>query len=112
MTDPSARLAEILEQENAALTALDLPRAIALLPDKQEAVRLFSAQPLGAAPDRLRELADTNRRLLERAIAVQGRVIELVAAALPQPAAVGRYTQAGSTQRGGAAVAFALLARA
>lgn len=112
MTDPSARLAEILEQENAALAALDLPRAVALLPDKQEAVRLFSVHPPGAALDHLRELADTNRRLLERAIAVQGRVIELVATALPQPAVAGRYTQAGSAQRGGAAVAFALFARA
>lgn len=112
MTDPFARLAAILEQENAALAALDFPRAIALLPEKQEAVRLFSDPPPNSVPDHLRDLADTNRRLLERAMAVQGRVIELVVAALPQQAAAGRYTPAGSAQRGGASVAFALLARA
>jgi len=112
MTDPATRLAQILEQENAALAAFDFPRATALLAEKQEALRLFAAEPPGNAPARLRELADTNRRLLERAIAVQGRVIELVASALPPPATTGRYAATGAAVLGGPAVAFALLARA
>ena len=112
MTDPAARLAQILEQENAALASFDFPRAIALLTEKQEALRLFGAQPSGTPPARLHDLAVANRRMLERAIAVQGRVIELVASALPQPATSGRYAASGATVHGGPAVAFALLARA
>lgn len=112
MTDPSARLAEILDQENAALAACDFARAVALLAEKQEALRLFTAQPPDALLPRLRERAETNRRLLERAIAVQGRVIELVASALPQPTAAGRYAATGSVVRGGSAVAMTLFARA
>lgn len=112
MTDPSARLVQTLEQENAALAALDLPRAATLLAEKQEALRLFAVQPPDTPPAGLRELAEANRKLLERAVAVQGRVIALIAAALPQPAGAGRYAASGATVRDGSAVAFALLARA
>lgn len=112
MTDPSTRLTQILQLENMALAAFDLPSAVALLAEKQEALRLFAAQPTDNAPAHLRDLADANRRLLERAIAVQGRVIEMVASALPPPAMAGRYAATGATVSGGPAVAFALLARA
>ena len=83
------RLAETLETENAALAALDLPRAAGMLADKRSAVAEFDAVRTAAAPSeaaqrmarRLQGLAMENKRLLERAIAVQGRVIGVVARA-------------------------------
>ena len=110
------RLAGALEAENAALSALDLPGAAALLADKQRAVaELAAASPL-AVPNpageriarRLQALAQENKRLLERAIAVQGRVIGVVAHAAVRdvsPASYGRL-------RGQRPAAFALSAKA
>ena len=81
----AAALAETLEAENAALAALDLPRAAGLLGEKQRAVAEFAEAEPNPAADRmarrLRALALENKRLLERAIAVQGRVIGVVAQA-------------------------------
>jgi hypothetical protein len=82
-------LAETLETENAALAALDLPRAAGMLADKRSAVADFDAVRTGPAPSeaaqrmarRLQGLAMENKRLLERAIAVQGRVIGVIARA-------------------------------
>ena len=95
------RLADALAGENRALAALDFTRAAAMLEDKTRALEALTAaqapleggetasgqasprtetEPLAA---RLRHLAEENRRLLEHAIAVQGRVIALVARALP-----------------------------
>ncbi len=88
----AARLADVLARENAALTAMDLSSAVAMLTEKQEAAALFArcAKELGAAPPpdlaalvlRLSATATDNRRLLERAIAVQGRVNAAVARAI------------------------------
>jgi hypothetical protein len=83
------RLAETLESENAALAALDLQRAAGMLADKQSAVAEFdvarTAPVLSEAAQRmarrLQGLAMENKRLLERAIAVQGRVIGVIARA-------------------------------
>ncbi len=83
------RLAETLEAENAALAALDLPRAAGMLADKRSAVAEFAAARTAPAPSeaaermarRLQALAMENKRLLERAIAVQGRVIGVIARA-------------------------------
>jgi len=91
-------LAEVLEAENAALTTLDLPRAAGLLADKQRALAgLTGAQPVpapnaaaGRLAHRLRALALENKRLLERAIAAQGRVMSVVARAAT-PAAPSGY---------------------
>ena len=82
-------LAETLEAENAALAALDLPRAAGMLADKRSAVAEFDAVRTAPAPSeaaqrmarRLQGLAMENKRLLERAIAVQGRVIGVIARA-------------------------------
>jgi hypothetical protein len=82
-----ALLSDALEAENAALTALDLPRAAGMLADKQRAVAGLAAVQTAPAPHqaadrmarRLRALAVENKRLLERAIAVQGRVIGVIA---------------------------------
>ena len=79
-----------LEAENAALAALDLPRAAGMLADKQRAVaelrrRADRAGRRSEAAERmarrLQALAIENKRLLERAIAAQGRVIGVVARA-------------------------------
>ena len=94
------RLAAVLEQENAALRAMDLRRAVALLPEKTAATADLTASaaaafgPPGASlvatVRRLDSLASENRRLLRRAIRVQQRVIGIVvraaAAAMVQPA--------------------------
>jgi flagellar biosynthesis/type III secretory pathway chaperone len=106
----AVRLADALAQENRALAALDLPRAAGILDAKTRALEAFAAaQALAAAgvrpvdsreeaeqlAARLRDLAQENRRLLEHAIAVQGRVIGLVARAVPSASGQGG-TQYGS----------------
>lgn len=81
-------LADTLEAENAVLAVLDLARAAGMLAGKQHAVAGFTVAQ-GALPDagaermvrRLQALAAENKRLLERAIAAQGRVIGVVARA-------------------------------
>ncbi|MFC7735580.1 hypothetical protein ACFQX4_06910 [Roseomonas sp. GCM10028921] len=95
------RLADALREENEALARLDLSRAATLAGAKVQATDAFSAAygaatRTGAAAEgelraateklalRLRDLSDENRRLLERAIDLQSRVIETIAgAALP-----------------------------
>jgi hypothetical protein len=98
-------LADTLEAENAALAAFDLPAAAALLDEKRHATqsltsaRSFDAthqRDVGQAFERLRRLAEQNSALLERAIAVQGRVIEIVATAAVQACATPRYGAYGS----------------
>jgi hypothetical protein len=82
-------LADSLEQENAALAVLDLPRAGAMLARKQRALAdLAVARAISPPNDaaervarRLQALAMENKRLLERAIAAQSRVIAVVARA-------------------------------
>jgi hypothetical protein len=120
-------LAETLAAENAALTALDLPRAVSLIPEKQRASDAFAAaQALarrGTEPHaeaarlaaRLHDLAAENRRLLERAINVQSRVLGLVARAVPRATAHRngtRYGANGNLSASRQAMAFALSARA
>ncbi|MEJ0016627.1 MAG: hypothetical protein WDN25_08685 [Acetobacteraceae bacterium] len=109
-------LAATLEAENAALAVLDLPRATGLLADKRRGIEaLAGAQGVPARRDaaermahRLQALAAENKRLLERAIAAQGRVMAVVArSAAPQAAPAGY-----GTARGQRPVAFALAARA
>jgi hypothetical protein len=110
------RLADTLEAENAALGALDLPRATGLLADKQRVVAgLVAAQAAPASRDaaermarRLQALAIENKRLLERAIAAQGRVIGVIAGAATAAAAPQTYGSA----RAHRPAAFALSAKA
>lgn len=112
-----AALAALLEQENAALARLDLACAVALLPAKQAAAaRLADLQQAApnadsAALDRLQALAEDNRRLLERGIAVQGELIGVIAGALPKAAGPPGYAASGASVRNGPTVAFALSAR-
>jgi hypothetical protein len=90
-------LAELLDRENGALRAFDFTAAVALFPAKQRAADSFAVAQaaLGALPPqlrpefervmrRLKDLAAENRRLLEQAITVQGRVIGIIVKALPR----------------------------
>jgi hypothetical protein len=82
------RLAAVLDRENEALRAMDLRRAATLLPEKNAAIADLTAsgKTALAPPDpaavaavrRLDRLMSENRRLLERAIAAQQRVIGIV----------------------------------
>lgn len=134
MIDAVLRSAEnlnaMLAEENAALTALDLPRAVALLAAKQSAVAAFMmardvAEP--AALDRtarqaaepifrrLTALAEENRALLRRAIDVQARVLGTIARAMPHAAMRGGsgYGAQGRLAQGtGRPTAIAVCARA
>ncbi|GGG28043.1 hypothetical protein GCM10010964_14960 [Caldovatus sediminis] len=123
------RLAEALRAENEALAALDLGRAAALAAAKVEACNAFAAAQSAAAKqdgeasagrnatvaaippaeDRraaeqlaalLQALGAENRRLLERAITLQSRVIETIAGvAIPRAAGPGRYEARGTPRR-------------
>lgn len=90
VADAAAELAAILQAENAALAALDLRRAGAMVSMKTHAAEAFlaaraaSGNTGNAGGDRLAGLVEENRRLLRRAIAVQGRVIEVIARAVPR----------------------------
>jgi flagellar biosynthesis/type III secretory pathway chaperone len=109
-------LATILEAENAALSAFDMPRIASLLGDKTLALQGFhTARALAkngsfgtldpvqrkAAEEltvRLRQLAEQNRTLLERAMFVQTKVISIFARAMPKALAAQttRYRANGS----------------
>jgi hypothetical protein len=97
------KLAAVLAAENAALTAMDFAAAGALLAPKHaaadalaSALRASSAQE--ASPDALMELgelAEENRRLLNRAMRVQRRVLDLVARAARAGQVGSRYGAGG-----------------
>jgi hypothetical protein len=88
-TTAALRLLGVLDRENAALATLDLARAASMLAEKEEAVAAFThaCRKGRATPDlaglatRLGEAASRNRQLLERGIAVQGRVLAVIARA-------------------------------
>ena len=111
------RLAEALRAENEALASLDLNKAADLAAAKVQASDAFAAAyaaaaKTGAKPEgparrstaematRLQHLGEENRRLLERAIGIQSKVIETIAtAALPRAATSPGYAALGQ-QRG------------
>ena len=98
-------LAKILERENTALAAMDLPAAAACLPEKTAALTRFAESvaseagpwPRDVAPEaaRLDALARENRRLLSRAMAAQERAIGIVAGAIASATAPPAYGAAG-----------------
>lgn len=107
------RLADALLAENEALARLDMPGAAGLAGAKVRAADAFAAAftaatKTGARPDgaaqregaramaeRLEGLGAENKRLLQRAISVQSRVIETIAAAALPRAANPVYGAAG-----------------
>ncbi len=98
--DPASRaatairaLCDVLRDENAALSAMDIPEANRKLPEKLAATDALVAALRGkpVLPDTSREdvarldrLAAENRALLERAMAAQKRVIGCIARAVPR----------------------------
>jgi hypothetical protein len=119
LIEAARRLAELLDLENAALRAMDIRRATSLLAEKTAAVAELSKY--GDAPSaavgaphrdvvsiarRLDAAASENRRLLERAIVAQQRVIGIVvraaAAAVRQPS----YGAGGRQSRSTAPMAY------
>ncbi|HEX5326114.1 MAG TPA: hypothetical protein VFW75_05565 [Acetobacteraceae bacterium] len=122
-------LAVVLAAENAALLALDLPAAVAMLGAKHSAVEAFAAlQPEPGAGQRdathrtqwaiigrqLIDLAAENRALLERAIAVQARVLGVIAQAGRRESAAkaSGYGARGHLRAAPRPVAVAIFARA
>ena len=106
-------MTNLLTEENAALNAMDFARAGALLAPKHAAADALAAawrvEPDSDAPHnelrQLGELAEQNRKLLNRAMRVQRRVLELVARAArgtqagSRYGAGGRFTTAGNAPR-------------
>jgi hypothetical protein len=110
------RLADALRAENEALARLDLATAATLATPKRQASDAFAAafeaaRRIGTRADgadraraeelaaRLRDLSAENRRLLERAIDLQSRVIETIAGAA-RPASGGTYGDRGAVRAG------------
>jgi hypothetical protein len=114
------RVADVLDQENDALRAMDLRRAVTLLPEKTVAIAaLIAADGAPSEPPdpdlvstlaRLERLAEENRQLLEQAIDVQKRVIGIVARAAASVAVAPNYGMQG--QRAHLAGPMALSTRA
>jgi hypothetical protein len=104
MTDDLAeltdRLTEVLAEETALLDALDLGGAGALLPRKRDAVAALQgavaggkamaelaagqAEMLRDSVQRMSEVAEANRAAIERGLALQMRLIEAIAQAVPR----------------------------
>ena len=115
--DPAAHLAthlaDVLSQENEALTRVDYAAAVALVPAKEAALTAL-AQGSAPPPAQLRhltELANVNRDLLERAIAVQTDVVRMVARACAASRATTHYNRTGAASPCPRIEAFALSAR-
>lgn len=85
--DPAIRLETVLQQENAALRAMELKRAVSLLNEKASALAAFTGtKPPESLLCRIRDAAEANAALLDQAIKVQARVIRIVAkASAPRP---------------------------
>jgi hypothetical protein len=129
MIHAGQRLAEALRAENEALSLLDLSRAATLATAKVQASDAFAAAYTAATrtgmrvaggerdaaevlASRLRDLSVENRRLLERAIAVQSRVIETIAGAAIPATRPATYGGAGLRAVSRQAPALALAASA
>lgn len=130
MTDPllaaATALADVLNRENQALAALDLDAAAMLESEKRSATTAFLAAQTGMpatdatallslaeAGRTLAEAAAANRKLLERAMAVQAGVMTVLARAAPRAAAAApRYGAAGTLVGARKALPVALATRA
>jgi hypothetical protein len=96
-------MVDLLTEENAALLAMDFARAGALLAPKHDAADKLASAWRNATTDetpqddlvRLGYLAEENRKLLNRAMRVQRRVLELVARAARGTQSTSRYGTGG-----------------
>jgi hypothetical protein len=111
-------MTKLLIDENQALTQMNFARAGALLAPKHAAADALAAAWRAAAATeappadliRLGELAEENRRLLNRAMRVQRRVLDLVAKAARNSHPAPRYG-AGGRVAGGNGAPRSLLTR-
>lgn len=96
-------LTRLLTEENDALAAMDFARAGAVLAPKHAAADALAAAWRAATPQEIPQaelvalghLAEENRRLLNRALRVQRRVLELVARAARTADPTARYGSSG-----------------
>jgi hypothetical protein len=120
LVDAAQCLADVLARENEALKRLDYPSAVALSQAKEAALTGLAKHPIELTlPPRmavlaplLRRLATENQELLERAIAVQTRVVRIVARACTPPPAAKQYGGHGRRAPSDRASAMALSTRA
>jgi hypothetical protein len=115
--EAAQRLADLLAQENAALRRLDFLAAVALVPAKEAALAELEKLPRGSMiqtglGQRLSALAKENQALLERAIAVQTRIVRIVARASAPLAAATRYDGYGGRAPQTRAAALAVSTKA
>ena len=94
------RLSEVMEEENMLLDDLDLAGAAGLLARKRDAVAALQgavaafdrtaglpeeqATALRHSVERMQTLAEMNRTAIERGVALQMRVIQAIATAVPR----------------------------
>ena len=120
---------EVLAEENGLLEALDLPAAVALLGRKRTAVAAlqsavaaenaaaaFEGTDTGALREslqRLTELGEVNRVAIERGLALQMRLIQTIAQAVPRTRSLSApiYQPDGSQSPPRPPEAFAFLSR-
>jgi hypothetical protein len=105
----AAQLADVLDRENVALRSMDLRRAMTLLPEKTAAIADLVASAEGkpepsdpvllVAVRRLDRFAADNRRLLERAILAQQRLIGIVVRAVASVVVAPSYGAKGRVAR-------------
>ena len=120
LMDAGERLADVLAQENEALSRMDFASAVALIPAKEAALADLTKQPAPSAAastltelgQRLGDLATENQALLERAVAVQTRIVRIVAQACTPPADAAQYNRNGNRAAVPRMAAMALSTRA
>ncbi|MEA2739107.1 MAG: hypothetical protein QOH05_2414 [Acetobacteraceae bacterium] len=120
LPEAAQRLVDVLLRENDALKRLDFTAAVALASAKEAALANMTNQPKPSSPpppwvalgQRLGALATENQLLLERAIAVQTRIVRIVARACVPPPAATRYGGVTGRAPSHRAAALALSTRA
>jgi hypothetical protein len=123
LVDAATVLADVLAQQNAALRRLDFPAAAALGSAKETALLgvtrdrapapMTDRNPvLAALGQRMKELVAENRTLLERAIAVQTRIVGIIVRAAVPPPSTGQYAASGLRSQARRASAMTFSSRA
>jgi hypothetical protein len=124
LLDAAAAMAETLQAENAALASLDIGASVRMYARKRDAMAALTAARATANPSAeqrqqattltrtLLDLTNENKRLLERALYVQGRIMRTLARAVPRALApASRYRADGRIAAPYRPLAFALSAR-
>lgn len=126
LTDAAERVSRVLEEENAALAALEFHTVGTLVVEKRlaiEALQSFGVVGTKVRPGheepglrqaalRLQARVSENKRLLERAITVQTRIMGVIASAARATQAPMGYGGQGRLRSSRSAGAMALVVRA